>query len=137
MEFTLPSIGGGDPHSHLLAAIFNLIRNGQAHQYQQMRAVLSDGSNFRIGLTGAAQGFFLRNVLASGRPSDHLFHRDDGTSVWLIVRPEILFLDIRDAVRAARLDQRGLILKYLIEDRKATFRFDRAALKASLDQMNI
>ncbi|HSB79738.1 MAG TPA: hypothetical protein VLM91_13230 [Candidatus Methylomirabilis sp.] len=132
----LPSIGGGDPYSHLLAAIFNLIRNGQAHQYQQMRAVLSDRRNFWISLTGAKQGLFLRDVLAKGRPPDHLCHQDDGTDLWLKVRPEILFLDIRDAVLAARLDQRGLSLKYLVEDRKEAFGFDKAVLKSTLDRMN-
>src|SRR5438128_6655489 len=33
--FSFPSISGHDPYSHILAAIFNLIRNGQAHQNQQ------------------------------------------------------------------------------------------------------
>ncbi len=99
-----------------------------------MRAVLSDGGNFRIGLTGAAQGFSLQNVLASGRPPDHLSYRDDGTNLLFTVRPEILFLDIRDAVRAADIDRRGLSLQYLIEQSKGTFAFDRLALKTSLDQ---
>lgn len=133
--FSLPCITG-DPYGHLLAAIFNLIRNGQAHQYQQMRAVLASGENFWVGLTGAIEGLFLQKVLASGRPPNHLSLSDDGVDLWLTVRPDVLFLDIRDAVRSARLDQRGLSLKYLVEDRKKTFIFDRSALKASLDKMN-
>jgi len=135
-DLTLPKFGGVDPHSHLLAAIFNLIRNGQAHQYQQMRAVLSDGSNFWITLTGAVRGLFLRDIPERGRPSGHLSHFDDGTDLWVTVRPEILFMDVRDAVKSARLDQRVLTLRYLVEIRKGTFGFYRAALKASLDRMN-
>jgi hypothetical protein len=45
-------------------------------------------------------------------------------------------MDVRDAVKSARLDQRVLTLRYLVEIRKGTFGFYRAALKASLDRMN-
>ncbi len=136
VPFLLPCDSNGH-YGHLLAAIFNLVRNGQAHQYQQMRAVLASGESFLIILTGAKRGRFLRTVLANGRPSDHLLHTDDGVDLWLKVRSDVLFLDIRDAVRSAGLDQRGLSLEYLVEGRKGkTFAFDRSALKTSLDEMN-
>jgi thiamine pyrophosphokinase len=134
-EFSLPGLTG-DRYGHLLAAIFNLVRNGQAHQYQQMRAALTSGENFRVSLTGAKEGRFLRTVLASERPSSHLSCIAGDHDLLLIVRSDVLFLDIRDAVRSARLDQRGLSLKYLVEGGKKTFGFDRSALVASLEEMN-
>jgi hypothetical protein len=66
-----PTIGGRDPYSHMLAAIFNLIRNGQSHQNQQMHATLNDGSHFCLSLTGAQENLFLDTVLSHGRPADH------------------------------------------------------------------
>jgi len=131
-EFALPSTGG-DAHRHVLAGLFNLIRNGQAHQYQQMRAVLVDGTSFWITLTGPLPGLVLADVCKGGRPRDHLSHRDDGSVLWVTVRPEVLFLDLCAALDAIQLATRGLVLRYLVENRKETFAFDRSALLAAFE----
>jgi hypothetical protein len=46
-----PAADAGN-QNHLLWAVFDLVRNGIAHRYQQMDAVLSDG-RFRVQIVGA------------------------------------------------------------------------------------
>jgi hypothetical protein len=121
--FDLPS-RGPDPDNQVIAAPFNLIRNGQAHQYQQMGAVCSDGLQFRVSLTGAQRGALLRTTFHSGRPVQHLkVSRDAGGNLWMVVRPDVLFLDLRDSIREANLLGRGLVFPFMTEDRPATFNF--------------
>src|ERR1043166_6026635 len=50
--FKLPGV---NPERHLLGWLFDLIRNGKAHQYQSAIARLTDG-DFDIDLSGAATG---------------------------------------------------------------------------------
>jgi hypothetical protein len=132
-DFRLPAWPGDDGEQHLLAAIFNLVRNGQAHQYQQMRAVLNDRTELCVQLTGAQHGL----ELSAGAPDrrEHLSHWVAGTDLWMKVRPDVLFVDFRDSIRAARLESRGLSLRYLVEDRPETFAFTHASLKAVLDSL--
>lgn len=110
-DFMLPS-RSHNKDDQLLAALFDLIRNGQAHQYQQTRVQLKDGVDFVIQLTGPASGLFLGRIFESGRPTDHLkrFKLASG-DIQLRVRPEVLFLDIRESIVAARLFDRchGLV----------------------------
>src|SRR5579863_2074399 len=49
---------GPDPSTELLATLFDLIRNGQAHQYRQIAVALptgKGGGTFRVGLTEVAR----------------------------------------------------------------------------------
>ena len=130
--FELPS-RGPDPDNQMIAAIFNLIRNGQAHQYQQTRAVLSDGKNFRFALTGADYGLSLSHSLTSGRPSQHLQASIAANGdLQVAIRTDILFLDLRDATMAANIKGRGLQMNYIVEDRVQTFTFDVGAAHSAL-----
>src|SRR5262245_21492129 len=130
--FDLPS-RGPDADNQIIAVLFNLIRNGQSHQYQQMGAVLSDGCQLRISLTGAEPGALLRTTLANGRPSQHLkASRDAAANIWLTVRPDVLFLDFRDSIREANLLGRGLAFRFMSEDRSTTFNFTASDAMASL-----
>jgi hypothetical protein len=131
--FELPS-HGPDPDNQLMAALFNLVRDGQAHQYQQMRAVMSDGRSLRISLTGAETGLSLEACLAAGRPAQHLSLSVDSGDLWITVRTEILFIDLRDAVAASRLLHRGLRLSFMAEDRPATFNVSAAEAETALRQ---
>ena len=47
--FVLPNIGA--PKTQLLTFIFDLVRNGQSHRYQQISASLADDSIFAISLS--------------------------------------------------------------------------------------
>jgi hypothetical protein len=132
-EFRLPSTTKNPSHE-LLAALFDTIRNGQAHQYQQIRVELTDGKCFQVSLTGAEHGAYLRETFANGRPSSHLrLIVDQGGDLWLTVLPQVLFLDIRDSMQEARLVDRGLTLSYL--SRKGAggnYSFESSALCCAL-----
>ncbi len=112
-EFSLPTTSG-EPEKELLSVLFDLVRNGQAHQGQQITAVLGDGVNFMVGLSGAQPGAFLGEATKNGRPSDHLQAgaTPDGT-LFVNVRTEVLFLDLKAAAREAQLFVRGLEFKPL------------------------
>lgn len=99
----------------LLWAIWDMIRNGQAHQYQQITVRLTDGKDWKISLTGAALG----QLLQSGRPNTHLdFHRDQDGTLWLIVHPDMLFLDLKHAIVDSQILRKGLPFPYLIRPRQ-------------------
>jgi hypothetical protein len=57
-EFILPYIGSTSGDS-LLTALFDLIRHGLVHQYQQIVVHLNDEKHFYISLTGATYGRYL------------------------------------------------------------------------------
>ena len=133
-EFRLPHVGPNPPNQ-LLAVLFDLIRNGQAHQYQQIRVRLSDDIDFQVSLTGAEHGMFLDRVLAAGRPADHLRQsRDENRDLWLRVRTDILYLDVRDSIREANLLGRGLTLKHLERPRNSgnQYEFSSTELESAL-----
>lgn len=90
---------------HLLWALFDLVRNGIAHRYQQIDAVLDDDARFRVQVTGAQVP-----VSPSGqaqRSEDHLsiLRVEDVEPAYLVIRlhPEVLFADIDSAVQASGL----------------------------------
>ena len=131
--FDLPR-RGAKPDNQVIAAVFNLIRNGQAHQYQQMRAVMADGKHFCISLTGAQHGATLAKTLSSAPTvQEHLSIKcDSAGDLWMSVRPDVLFLHIRNAIHDIGLLNRGLSLKFMTEDRAQTFDFTAAAAEAAL-----
>lgn len=121
--FKLPSLGAY-PNNELIAALFNLVRNGLSHQYQQMRAVLSDDKEFGVSLTGAECGYTLARTFAEGRPPRHLSaDRDDNGNLWITVMPNVLFLDLRDAIREIGLDISSTGFKHMAEEGHKTFDF--------------
>jgi len=134
-DFCLPS-QSSNPQSELIAALFDLIRNGQAHQYQQIRVRLTDAKDFQFCLTGAHYGFPLSQTFAQGRPSDHLkAWKDDDNDLWMKVRTDVLFLDIREAVQGAGLLNRGLTLHYLSRPRSSEsphYQFSSVDLQSQL-----
>lgn len=116
-EFYLPSQCGinNSNNSELIAALFDLIRHGQAHQYQQILVRLSDGRDFGFEVTGAGPPSpSLDQTFAQGRPPDHLkASQDSNGDLWVKIRTDVLFLDVREAIEAANLLGRGLTLTYL------------------------
>src|SRR5512134_2548428 len=57
-DFVLPSLSG-EPRRELIGLLFDLVRNGQAHQYLQISVTLYDGGEFFVGLSGAMPDRFL------------------------------------------------------------------------------
>lgn len=135
-DFDLPS-DGPNPQAQLLWAMFDQIRHGQAHQYQQILVHLADALDFQVALTGAQFGMYLNTVLAGGRPRGHLcFHKDDQNGLWLIVRPEVLFLDIKAAIDNSGLLTRGLTFLHLPRPRSPQspyYQFESNALEQALE----
>lgn len=135
VEFWLPS-QSPNPESELIAALFDLIRNGQAHQYQQIRVRLADGKDFQFALTGAEHGLLLAQSVAAGRPTGHLqAHKETNGDLWVKVRTDVLFLDIREAVRSANLLNGNLTLSFLSRPRSPNsphYQFSSTDLESNL-----
>jgi hypothetical protein len=83
----------------LLWALFDLIRHGLAHQYQQIVVGLSDFKQFYISLAlGADYGRYL-SVTQGLRPLKHLAYRfDSDGDLELKLYPDTLFIDIKNAI---------------------------------------
>jgi hypothetical protein len=132
-EFLLPTVAPVNPERQLIWALFDLIRNGQAHQYQQIPVWLRDGKALSIALSGATFGFQL--ATAQSRRKEHLGYKGDSSgNVWLLVRTDLLFLDLKDAVERSALLKRGLSFAHLVRPGPgdAYYQFDSIALKAAL-----
>lgn len=93
----------GDASGELIALLFDLIRNGQAHYGAMLYARLTDNQNFGVGVTGVREGCTLDTLRSSGeRPVGHMAikHQSDGDLIlWLC--PGTLYLDVRDASKRA------------------------------------
>lgn len=133
--FTLPHDGHANGNL-LLWVLFDLMRHGLSHQYQQMIVKLTDGKLFDILLTGAEFGRHLATVRKS-RPPRHLAFRYDGDGdIEFRVHPEILYLDIKDAVDKSGLMGAGLVYSHMSRpgssSRMPAYSFDSVALDQSL-----
>jgi hypothetical protein len=125
-RFELPNLGA--QKTQLLTFIFDLVRNGQSHRYQQISAALSDGSIFAIALSGAHHGKFLERLNKEAVASEHLTLRLQDRVAWLIVDAAMLYCDIKRAIEAARLLSRGLTLP---SDFDRAYSFTREQLQAA------
>lgn len=75
-----------------------MIRNGQAHQYQQTIVQLK-GGKFDVGLCGAKAGRGVRR-----KAHEHLrCIPDENGDLLLHVCPDVLFSDIKAAIQGAEL----------------------------------
>jgi hypothetical protein len=125
-EFDLPSIGA-NPRRELLRLLFDLIRNGQAHQYQQINVDLADGKELQIGLSGVTPG--LQIGARPDRPPEHLgVARDKDGNVAILVVTDLLYRDVKTAIEQAGIPASGLKLDYLTR-KKYGFSADDLAAK--------
>jgi hypothetical protein len=127
-DFELPSVGP-NRESQLLWCMFDLIRNGQAHQYQQILVKLS-GGDFFINLTGADWGRVLSAPGAQARTAEHLTFRRNGADLELRVRTDWLFLDIKSAIKNSKLLTRTTSFNYL----RRSYQFSCDALETALSE---
>ncbi len=111
-EFELPHIGP-DPQRQLIWAMFDLIRHGQAHQYQQIVVALTDGVDFQFTITGASAGQYLCNFSGTSDPKHLGFWREPPNNFWMLVFPGRLFLDLKGAIESSCLLKRCLAFPYL------------------------
>jgi hypothetical protein len=111
-DFILPHRSSSN-ETFLLAVLYDLIRHGLAHQYQQIVVTLADEKHFYVSLTGADHGQYL-NTFKNQRPSKHLAYTiDNDGDVKLVVYPQVLFLDFEKAIEEAQILKRNLHFPYL------------------------
>jgi hypothetical protein len=129
-DFTLPHL---DNTSILLWSLFDLIRHGLAHQYQQILVELTDKKYFYISLDGATYHRDLNKVAAS-REGNYLCYdiETDGT-LKLLVDPGRLFLDFEDAIEKSDLLKNASSFQYLS---RTSYNFDVKSLENSLSLSN-
>jgi hypothetical protein len=115
-DFTLPYIEESNNDS-LLSILFDLIRNGLSHQYQQIIVDLNDEKHFYIKLAGPKFGYsFLNSRL---QPNTHLgYVMDSDGDLELTVFPNILFIDLKDAVENSGILKKDLRFEYLSRPQK-------------------
>lgn len=90
------------------------MRHGQAHQRQQIIVETTDSKTFGISLTGAAYGRTLDTRLAQGRPPEHLSPLEsDEDDVFVVLCPELLFIDLQETIHASGVFQRGFTFTHL------------------------
>jgi hypothetical protein len=134
--FKLPSSPTKGPlESQLISVIFDLVRHGQAHQRQQIMVETADAKTFGISLTGAGYGRTLANRTSAGRPPEHLSVLvDEEDNVYVVVCPEILFLDLQEAINASGIFHRGLDFDYLKRPRpgKSSYAYTAAVVHKAL-----
>jgi hypothetical protein len=110
-DFRLPFYGP-NPSSELLWALFDLIRHGLAHQYQQAIVELTDPGppkvHFGIELTGASPNLSLDRA-AKRRPRKHLGSKWKAGVFWLHVRTDRLFVDIEKAINQSGILSNSLL----------------------------
>ena len=109
-EFNLPTMENCK-NDNLLSILFDLIRNGFVHQYQQIIVDLNDDKHFYIQLTGANFGSYLKT--SRSQSINHLaYRRDEDDDLELTVYPNILFLDLTDAIDKSGVLKRKLQFQY-------------------------
>ena len=110
-DFSLPSIdkSQNDP---LLWVLFDLVRHGLSHQYQQIIAELNDEKHFYIKLTGPTFDYYLNK--SSSISTNHLAYSIDSEGdLELTVYPDILFLDFKNAIYDSEILKTNIQFNYL------------------------
>jgi hypothetical protein len=121
-EFEVPSVSTSPPNHQLLLILFDLIRNGGAHQYQQIIVELGGGTTFAVGMTGCQPGRDLATVASAPRRDSHLSVHYGTRHVAIVIRPDTLFLDLEAAIDATSVFKRGVEITYLTRPRSRTQR---------------
>lgn len=116
-EYTLPHLDGQDHDDLLLTLIFDLIRNGVAHQYQQLVCDHKADSDLYITLDGPTHK---RYINRKKRWRHLTCISEKNGDVRLILHPQILFADFKDAAeRSGILDNDPVVehlkRRYMIE----------------------
>ena len=127
-----PQRGPGSADRTLLTALFEMVRHGLAHQYQGITAQLADGRVLVASISGVEYG----DVLGENPRRDTYLGYIKAEHDDLLVRlyPDVLYVDVRDAIARSALLERGLTIDYLKRggQEAATFQFDAASVEARL-----
>jgi hypothetical protein len=119
----------------LLEAIWDLVRNGQAHIHQDVVVKLKDGRKWALMIRGVEHGVPLSQVTTNRSSLRHLaFRVDEDGDLLLFIHPGAFFLDIRDAASRAKLLDRGLSIEPWIKGTgRGTYQLSGDDLKVALN----
>ena len=95
-EFCLPFDPEVQPDSCLIQMIYDLIRNGKAHQYNSVIVQLP-GGNVDLAITGAGTGRSMNRPNRKGSTTHLRYMAADG-GIYLRFEPDQMFLDLKKAV---------------------------------------
>ena len=116
-DVALPTLGNG--LLDLLDWIFECIRNGQAHQYQQRLIVCKyDSTNFRITLFGPHTSRRMPSSTSDRR--QHLHWRDSKGLVNLAFHPEVFWTDLSAAMGNLALPDKDFDLFVKVRSMKSS-----------------
>jgi hypothetical protein len=100
-KFTIPF--KNQQGKEILCLLFDLIRNGEAHQYQQIIAELQDGI-MSIRISGADFGLNLSKISSRSGHLDVQHSTNSSNPILLIqFRPEVMYLDLKRAVDCSQI----------------------------------
>jgi hypothetical protein len=93
-------------HCPVLWLLFDLVRNGLAHQYQQIVLRPPDAPVY-VSLAGPEFGHSIEQTRRRG-PVRHLWHESKARALGLMVCPEWLYLDFKTAIDESNVLSLGL-----------------------------
>ena len=128
-----PRAGPESSDRTLLTALFDVVRHGLAHYYQGITVELTDGRVLAISMSGASYGDELgKNLRRELYLGFVLAEHDD---VVIRLYPDVLYLDVKEAIRRTGLLDRGLTLEYFERGGEGgrTYQFGGAALRRALE----
>jgi hypothetical protein len=131
--FELPTIKRLSQKRLLLSALFDLLRNGLAHRYEEIIVPLM-GGDLAIELLGAQHCHWLDTVVQF-RSTRHLSYRLSQGDIFITVHPGILFLDFKAAFENAHLadSARNLVADpFQRGSLKGNYQFSPQALESAL-----
>ena len=135
-DFLLP-LYGPEPERQLLTAIFDLTRNGGAHQYQQITVTLADDRVFGISIPNGPMPD-VRPLGDPRRQSVHLVYQKQPDAVWLAVSPDTIFLDIKESAESVGIARLAALPFHFLERGKMrpksnSWRFSEGNLLSAFD----
>lgn len=133
-----PRVGPESAATTLIAALFDMTRHGLSHQYQTITVQLTDRRVLAVGMSGPMYGEDLGANVAKWREKYLSYSKEIYNDMVVRLYPDLLYLDIKEAISASRLLDRGLTLKYFERggDESKTYQFDVASLESALTAAN-
>ena len=98
-------------NDELLWVLFDLIRNGKAHNYQEIIGKFEDGHYLLISISGPEYGLTLDKIKTKSRHLEHGIIYDNNDIV-IYFRPEIMFQDLIEAVEKSEIFKKNLNYPY-------------------------
>ncbi len=127
-KLRLPSLNGN--YNELIHLLFDLIRNGQAHHYQQIIADLNDTRlvitiSGRVTVPNRLEGLLLSEAKEYNFRNEHLGLNHSKDCTFISFRPEVFFLDITRATESSEILKRGFKFSHVTAGSKYSSLFSK------------